>query len=67
VTDHLKTGKDVPLETSIPEAGAPLKSILCTEELQHRPSRSPDNERENRALVKLMSALADSPRTIFQN
>ena len=55
-----------PLEGSIPEAGASLESILCTEELQHRPSRPPDYEKENRALVALMSALADSPSTIFQ-
>jgi PAS domain S-box-containing protein len=52
------------LEASIPTA--PLDSILCTEQLQYRPSRPPDYERENRALVKLVSALADSPRTIFQ-
>lgn len=45
---------------------APLESILCEEALQSRPSRSPDYEKENRALVKLMSALADSPGTIFQ-
>ena len=45
---------------------APLESILCKEALQSRPSRSPDYEKENRALVKLMSALADSPSTIFQ-
>src|ERR1043166_7857273 len=56
----------IPLEDSIPEAGAPLESILCTEELQGRPSRPPDYEKENRALVKLGSALADSPGTIFQ-
>jgi PAS domain S-box-containing protein len=54
------------LEDSIPEAGASLESILCTEELQRRPSRPPDYEKENRALVALMSALADSPSTIFQ-
>src|SRR6266481_258045 len=54
------------LEDSIPEAGASLESILCTEELQRRPSRAPDYEKENRALVALMSALADSPSTIFQ-
>jgi len=52
------------LNTAIPTA--PLESILCTEELQRRPSRPPDYEKENRALVKLVSALADSPRTIFQ-
>lgn len=54
------------MEDSIPEAGASLESILCTEELQRRPSRPPDYENENRALVALMSALADSPSTIFQ-
>ena len=41
-------------------------SILCTEELQRRPSRPPDYRDENRALVALASALADSPRTILQ-
>ena len=58
--------RDIPSETSIPEPGASLESILCTEELQRRPSRPPDYEKENRALVKLVSALADSPATIFQ-
>ena len=67
VSESLKTSNDVALETSIPEAGAPLESILCTEELQRRQSRPPDYEKENRALVKLASALADSPSTIFQN
>jgi PAS domain S-box-containing protein len=51
---------------SIPEGGAPLESILCTEELRRRPSRPPDCEKENGALVKLVSALADSPSTILQ-
>jgi signal transduction histidine kinase len=50
----------------IPAGTAPLKSILYTEELHRRPSRPPDYEAENRALVKLASALADSPSTIFQ-
>jgi len=66
VSESLKTSSDVALETSIPEAGAPLESILCTEELQRRPSRPPDYEKESQALVKLASALADSPSTIFQ-
>src|SRR6476659_3409733 len=56
---------DVQLETSIP-GGASLGSILCTEELRRRPSRPPDYEKENSALVALVSALADSPRTILQ-
>jgi PAS domain S-box-containing protein len=55
---------DVPLDSSVPTAS--LESILCTEELQHRPSRPPDYEKENQALVKLVSALADSPITIFR-
>ena len=54
----------VAADTSLPIAS--LESVLCTEELQRRPSRAPDFEKENRALVKLASALADSPGTIFQ-
>jgi len=57
--------EDVPLQGSIPQFTASLDSILCTEELHRRPSRPPDYEKENRALVKLVSALADSPNTIF--
>ena len=61
-----ETTSDVLLESSLPVGAAPLESILCTEELHRRTSRPPDYEKENRALVKLMSALADSPGTIFQ-
>jgi hypothetical protein len=56
-----KLENDVSLETSIPEGGDTLESILCTEELYRRPWRPPDYEKENCALVKLVSALADSP------
>ncbi len=66
MNEHAKSDKDVPLESSIPEGGAPLESILCTGELHRRPSRPPDHEKENRALVALISALDDSPSTIFQ-
>jgi PAS domain S-box-containing protein len=55
---------DVPLDSSVPTAS--LESILCTEELQRRPWRPPDYEKENQALVMLVSALADSPTTIFR-
>ena len=55
---------DVPVDSSAPTAS--LESILCTEELQRRPSRPPDYEKENQGLVKLVSALADSPTTIFR-
>jgi len=57
---------DVSMKASIAEAGASLESILCTEDLQRRASRPPDYGKENRALVKLVSALADSPGTIFR-
>jgi PAS domain S-box-containing protein len=43
-----------------------LDSILITEELDLRPPRPPDLEKENRALVELMQGLADSPQTILQ-
>src|SRR5690348_4033416 len=66
MTGSAKARPDPPVEASIPTGAAPLESILCTEELQSRPLRSPDYEKENRALVALVSALADSPRTIFQ-
>jgi len=66
MSELLRSTSDIPFEDSILEAGASLESILCTEELQRRPSRPPDYEKENRALVKLWNALADSPSTILQ-
>jgi PAS domain S-box-containing protein len=54
------------LETTIADDAASLESILCTEEVLNRPWRQPDYEKENSALVALVSALADSPRTILQ-
>src|SRR5499433_3576332 len=66
MSDSCSSKSDILLEDSIPEAMASLESILCTEELQRRPSRPPDHEKENSALVALVSALADSPSTIFQ-
>lgn len=49
-----------------PEGQVSLESILCTEELRKRPSRAPDYQKENLALVALSNALADSPRTVLQ-
>ena len=66
VSQPAKLQNCVPLETSLPKGAAPLESILCTEELRNRPSRSPNHEKENSALVALCGALADSPRTILQ-
>src|SRR6516164_2375076 len=64
MTESSKSTIDDLFETSIP--GASLESILCTEELHRRPSRAPDHEKENTALVALAIALADSRQTILQ-
>ena len=61
-----KSRNDFPLEASIPAGTAPLEAILCTDELHRRPSGPPNYEKENRALVKLVSALVDSPTTVLQ-
>jgi PAS domain S-box-containing protein len=53
---------DVRVEHYAPTA--PLESILCTEELHRRPSRPPNYEKENGALVTLVNGLADSPSTV---
>jgi len=57
---------ELPIEACIPNPGASLASILCTEELARRPSRPPDYEKENRALAALASALADPQANILQ-
>src|SRR5215468_597380 len=61
-----KSNSGVQLEASIPPGAASLGSILCTDDLRRRSSRPPDYEKENSALVALVSALADSPHTILQ-
>jgi PAS domain S-box-containing protein len=66
VAESVEAVGDVSLESSILAGAVPLDSILCTEELHRRPSHAPDYETENRALVKLVSSLADSPNTILQ-
>ena len=64
---HRLRQKGVPLVID-KEKDAPvaLESILCTDELNRRPSRPPDYAVENRALVALGQALADSPSTVLQ-
>jgi len=67
VTESDQSRDDLPIQAPVPPgAGSSLESILCTHELFRRPTRPPDYERENRALVALVSALTDSPRTILQ-
>ncbi len=43
-----------------------LGDVLITEELARRPSRPPDYEAENRALVNLARGMATSPGSILQ-
>ena len=45
---------------------ASLDEVLITEELFSRPARHPNYEAENRALVNLARAMADSPQDILQ-
>lgn len=66
VTETNEPKNEIPLEASIPEGAVSLESILCTEELRRRRFRPPDYVKENRALVALTCALADSPRNILQ-
>jgi C4-dicarboxylate-specific signal transduction histidine kinase len=54
VTDLAKP-HDVPVDSSAPTAS--FESILCTEELQRRPSRPPDYEKENQSLGNRVPAL----------
>jgi hypothetical protein len=44
----------------------PLEQILSTEELWRRPRRPPDYETENRALGKLVDALAQAPSRLLK-
>jgi PAS domain S-box-containing protein len=51
---------------TIPADVASVDSVLCTHELRQRPSRLPDYEKENRALVALAKSLSENPRKILQ-
>jgi signal transduction histidine kinase len=67
VTDsNCSKSGDLPKGNVIKAGDVPLESILCTEELRRRPSRPPNYQKENAALVALSNALADTPRTVLQ-
>ena len=66
VAQPVQSKNALPPANSIPDGVASLESILCTEELQQRPSRPPDHAKENAALVALASALAESRHTILE-
>ena len=63
---HPKPAKDESPGALSGNGLVPLESILCTEELNRRPARPPDYEKESCALATLVTALADSPHTILQ-
>ena len=50
----------------IVEDVAPIESVLCTQELRRRASRSADYQKQNRALVALAQALSESPGRTLQ-
>lgn len=54
------------IENPQDKTSVPVEAILRTEELRRRAARPPDHEKENRALVALAQALADSPQTVLQ-
>jgi signal transduction histidine kinase len=49
-----------------PDALVSLESVLTTAELGRRPSRPPDYQAENQALIALTEELANSPSSILQ-
>ena len=59
-----------PEPTKLPAGRTPdsrgLRSMLSTAELARRPSRPPDHEAENKALIALAQAMAASPEGILQ-
>ncbi len=50
----------------IGEDVAPIEAVLCTQELRRRPSRLPDHQKENRALIALAKGLSESPHHNLQ-
>jgi len=54
------------MNESMDEITVSLESILITDELNRRPTRPPDYETENRALLAIAQHMADSPRTTLQ-
>jgi PAS domain S-box-containing protein len=66
VAESVQSKRTLPPASSLGEGAAPLESILCTEELQQRPSRPPDHAKENAALVAVASALVESRHTILE-
>jgi len=67
MTSSANMAGDVSLTTSPSRDCVSLEEIVCTDELARRQSRPPDYASENKALVALSTALADSPLTILES
>ena len=52
--------RNIPFESSNQIAEAPLESIVCTQELRNRPSRSPEYEKETNYLRVYVGGLRAS-------
>jgi formate hydrogenlyase transcriptional activator len=66
MTDSINPEHDFSREDPMTDSAVSLEAVLSTDELHCRAPRPPDYEKENRAMAKLASALADSPSTILQ-
>jgi signal transduction histidine kinase len=51
---------------SMSDSPVPLESVLCTEELNRRPTRQPNHEAVTGALVTLAQTMARSPERVLQ-
>lgn len=68
MSENLENSLDAWIDPALlrPPIGVPLESVLQTEELNFRCSRSADYETQANALLLLSEHLANSPRDIFQ-
>jgi len=53
------------VKTTEMETAVPLRDVLITTELSHRPAREPDYRAENRALTLLAQAMPQSPQALL--
>jgi PAS domain S-box-containing protein len=51
-------------DRTTPELPTPTHGVLITDELARRPARPPDHAAENRVLLELAAAMADSPNIL---
>ena len=63
--DDYKVGIKVGIKVGT-GAEVPLESVLCTEQLELRPSRAPEYQAEIHALLALLQELKNAPRNVLQ-